>query len=291
MTHEAAPSGPDSIRTAGAVDDVRAMRLLRIILGAETDALIAAAQQGSNRLRSMERSWARHVLDRLGVDMAPTGLENVDTDEQYVIVALHEGFADVLVLLQLGLDVRFAGRSELWEWPVLGDYLAAADHLQTDPERPIAAMRTILHGAPDVFAAGESLGMFAQGTVLGIEAGFQPGAFEIAKRLGRPVLPVVIAGTHRIWEHPFSPVLRFGCPIHVEVMKPMTIAEPVADMHRLQTRMKASALRQLRAAPRRFVPERDGIWPDHTYTIDPSFPATARRVKELRHEADGEASA
>ena len=37
-----------------------------------------------------------------------------------MLVALHEGFADPVALLHLGLDLRFAVRDELFEWPMYG---------------------------------------------------------------------------------------------------------------------------------------------------------------------------
>ena len=41
------------------------------------------------------------------------------------------------------------------------------------------------------------------------------GAFALARHLGAPLLPVVLTGGHRVWEHPFAPTLRYGQPIAV----------------------------------------------------------------------------
>ena len=267
------------------------MRTLRASLGSETDELITAARIGYPDLRALERAWAERLIARLRIQMQPIGLEHIAPGEPYVVVALHEGFADVLALLNLGIDLRFAARSELWNWPVLGNYLAAADHLVIDPERPVASMRSMLRWSDSVFDAGDSIAIFAQGTILGIETAMRPGAFEIAMRSRRRVLPVVIAGTHRIWEHPFSPTLRFGCPVHVEVLPPLEVTDPQTDLQSVQRRMKAAALRQLSAQPRRFDPDRDGIWPDYAYSIDPAFGAVAQRVDHLRALAATETSA
>lgn len=260
---------------------ITAWRTLHRSLGREASDLVAAATAADPGLRALERRWAQRLLRRLDVRLHSRGLDTIDPDERYVVVALHEGFADALVLQSLGIDLRFAGRSELWSWPVLGDYLRAADHLIVDPERPVTSLRTLLRTAEQVFAAGESLALFAQGTLLGIETGLHPGAFEVAKRTKRRVLPVVIAGTHRIWEHPFSPQLRFGCPVWLEVLPPEHIADPLVAMDRVERRLKQRALGQEVAPPRHFDPDRDGVWPNHAYRIDPAFPEVARRRNEL----------
>ncbi len=45
--------------------------------------------------------------------------------------------------------------------------------------------------------------------------------------------------------------------------------------------MKSRALRQP-IQPRRFDPDRDGIWPGYAYGIDPAFPDVAQRLEDLR---------
>src|SRR5919106_3173952 len=123
--------------------------------------------------------------------------------------------------------------------------------------------------------------VFPQGSVLGIEIGFRTGAIRLARALGIPVLPVVISGTHRVWEHPLSRRLRFGQRVSVTVLDPIAVGaigrhelEHVAL--RLEAAMKAVALEPDRAAPRRYDPQRDGVWEDYTFVVDPAFAEVAR---------------
>jgi 1-acyl-sn-glycerol-3-phosphate acyltransferase len=232
----------------------------------------------------LERLWARLSVRLLGITMQVSGLENFDRDGSYVVVPLHEGFADAVALFHLPLGLRFVTREELAGWKVLGSYLEASGQIAVDPEKPVSAYRKLLEGAQGVFAEGDSLVVFAQGTILGIESAFSEGAFRLAERENRPLLPVVLTGSHRVWDHPFSPRVRFGQTIRMEVLPPIEPEDARSSFASLPDRMRRAALAGSPPA-RRFVPERDGWWDDYRYEIDPAFPELAERVR--RHRAAG----
>ena len=229
----------------------------------------------------LERTWARTARRLLGIRLNIEGLQHVDRSEQYVVAPLHEGLADIVALLHLPLDLRFAVRDEFIEWSVLGRHLNRSSHIAVDPDAPHTTYRRLLQRGPAVFSSRASLVMFPQGSILGIETAFRPGAFRLADRLSRPVLPVVLSGSHRVWEHPFSPVVRFGRRIDVTVLPPIAVGTATPAMRDLERRMKAMALRA-EAPARRFLPERDGWWDGYSYEIDPDFGALAARVAAHR---------
>ncbi len=216
------------------------------------------------------------MIGRIEIDVA--GLELVDPAEQYVVAPLHEGFADALALLHLPLGLRFVARDELFDWSTLGRYLVATGHPRMETSTSLAGLRRFQRDVVDVFESGDSLVVFPQGSILGIEVAFEPGAMRISRRHERPLLPVVLTGSHRIWEHPYSPTVRFGERISMRVLEPVP-ADRVdsAAFRRIERTMKRMALDPSMAAPRRFVPERDGWWDDYRYAIDPDF----RDVREL----------
>jgi len=216
------------------------------------------------------------------------GLHHIDRRRTYVVAPLHEGFADIIALLHLGLPLRFAARDELAQWPSLGAALASGGHVMIDPERPRAAYRTLRRSAPLIRDAGESLAVFPQGSLLGIETAFTVGAFAIAAATAQPILPVVITGTHRVWEHPFSPVVRFGQPVQIEVLAPIRPPFSNSDIRALEQAMKAIALSNP-VAPRRYVPARDGFWDGYRFAIDPRFGDVHDAV--VHHRATGESAA
>ena len=263
-------------------DVPRAVLAAVVLLGVLPIVLNLVARFGSRRRQHrMERVWARVAVRLLGIDLHISGLENVDPAQSYVIVPLHEGFADVIALLHLPVGIRFVARDELTGWKVLGRYLRESGQIVVDPESPIASYRRLLSTAPDVLAAGDSVVVFAQGTILGIESAFSAGAFRLAARSERPVLPIVLSGSHRVWDHPFSPRVLFGQKITLEVMPPIAPEDATRSMADLEVRMKQKALAST-PGPRRFVPERDGWWDEYRYEIDPAFTELLRRVDDHR---------
>lgn len=244
----------------------------------------AMARMGANRaLARVQQWWGRGVLRALRVHLSIEGIEHIDSNEAYVIVPLHEGFVDAPALLQLPLDLRFVIRDELLDYRMIGSMLRTTRHIAVCPERGVFGYRRLLRDAEAALRAGESVVIFAQGTVLGIESAFHIGAFHLARALGRPILPVVLTGSHRVWEYPFSPRLRQGERMSMRVLAPVSASDvcgatPSQLRDRLQRLMKTHALDGRMAPPRRFVPARDGYWDGYAYEIDPAFAALTQDI-------------
>ena len=208
---------------------------------------------------------------------------------------LHEAFVDGPALLHLPLRLRFVVREELLGYRVLGPMLRLARQIALCPERGVEGYRRMLRGAAAAFARGESVVVFPQGTVLGIESTFQAGAFHLARALARPILPVALTGGHRVYEYPFTPRLREGQPMSLRVLPPVSRAEvlttePAALCERLQRLLKAHALDGRMAPPRHYVPARDGYWDDYAFEIDAAFDVLAADLARHRAERAGRAA-
>lgn len=275
------PGSRMAVSTVG--DWARAMVGASWYLGPWGWRLLHAARRGRRKkLHALERQWAEAVRGFLRIRLRIDGWDHVDPSESYVVTPLHEGFADVLALLTLPLDLRFVARDELFEWPTLGRYLRDSSQIVVPTSGGRTAYRELLRRSASIFAAGESLVLYPQGGILGIESAFWPGAFRLAANFNRPVLPVVLTGSHRVWEYPYSPLLRFGQTMTMQVLEPITPTEAVGEAGDLEREMKRLALASS-VPPRRFDPEVDGYWDDYHYEIDPDFPQVAELV--ARHRA------
>jgi 1-acyl-sn-glycerol-3-phosphate acyltransferase len=225
------------------------------------------------------------VANFLRIEWDVAGLENVVAGRRYVVVALHEGFADALALLRLGLDLRFVARDELAEWPTLGRYLSDTGQLIVEEGRSRVSYRRLITGGAAALEAGEALAIFPQGSILGVETAFWPGAFRLAERLDAWILPVALTGSHRVWEHPYSPLVRFGQKMSMRVLPGVEPDRAVDQSREIERELKQLALTGEMAAPRRFEPEVDGFWDGYRYEIDPDFPDLAARIAEHRRAA------
>ena len=235
-----------------------------------------------SRLHDLERRWAGGVSDFLGIDWDVAGLEHVVRERRLIVLPLHEGFADGLAVLRLGLDARFVARDELFEWPTLGRYLTATDQVLIDSAAGPTAYRHLLRAGARVVEQGEALVVFPQGSILGVEVAFWRGAFHLAERLDAWVLPVVITGSHRVWEYPYSPLVRFGQRVSVRVLPAVPPGEAIERAGSVEAEMKQIALSDATEPARRFRPEVDSFWDDYSYAIDPAFPELAATVAAHR---------
>ncbi|HEX2140999.1 MAG TPA: lysophospholipid acyltransferase family protein [Candidatus Limnocylindria bacterium] len=130
------------------------------------------------------------------------GLENVPRSGAFVVVANHcsnldPPFLGSVVGHRTGRVVHFMAKDELRRWPVIG-WLAgqAGSFFVRRGSGDRAAQRMAL----ELLAAGEPLAVFPEGTRSrdGRLKEGRLGAALLATRTGVPVLPVGIAGTHRI---------------------------------------------------------------------------------------------
>ena len=292
-----APSPPPALefRPEGALARLRYATLGRALLASSARELLRVPAAATVLERStVQRRVSARLLRHLGVRLDLQGLEHVGRGP-YLIASLHEGMADVLCLLQLPLPMRFVARDEIFGWPGVGPAITHLGHVAINPEHPTGGYRGLLRGAQDILEGGESLAVFVQGAVAGIESDVQRGAFEVARRLGYPLLPVAIAGSHRIWEHPHTPTLRYGVRVGLRVLPELSVSELRGGnletlRLRLRRAMKAAALSQEMPAPRRYDPDRDGYWDGYRFDMDPDFPEVyakfeARRLEQLKGSA------
>ncbi len=258
-----------------------------LVRGAARAGAPLAGRLRPRALGAVERGWAAAMRRALGIRLAVEGLDHVDPRERYVVAALHESVVDPVVVARLPLPLRWVLRDEIMMWPDVGPYLRAGPHVAVCPERGVGALRAVLRAGDAAAAAGASLAMFPQGTLLGIETRFARGAAVAAAHLSRPLLPVVVTGTHRVWEYPLSPRLRFGREVGLRVLPPVPAAEALARWRAVEAEMKRHALDGGMPLPRRFDPDRDGWWDGYRYDIDPAFPELAARVAAHRAQVRG----
>jgi 1-acyl-sn-glycerol-3-phosphate acyltransferase len=289
------PSTPDIDRRPFTFEPASRRDALRTSIGA---AILAHASLRAGatlaprisrpRQRSLESAWATITRRALRIDLRVTGIERIDVDRRYLVMPLHESFIDIPVLLRLPLALRFVVRDELTRLPSVGGYLRATGQIAVPEEPLIHDLRTLAGSVADALSEGDSVVVFPQGSVLGIESSFQRGVGWLARRLGVPVLPVVIAGTHHVWGFPFDTTVRFDQRVALEVLDPVEGSTLTDETLRsLERTMKRRAL-EGGVQPRRYIPERDGWWDGYRFGIDPDFPELATAVAAQRAQVRGD---
>lgn len=131
------------------------------------------------------------------------GLEHLPRRGAFILVANHCSQADPPLLgwatgYQIGRVVHFMAKEEMHRWPIIG-WLAdrSGVFFVRRGEGDRAAQRLAL----EYLAAGKPIGIFPEGTRSrdGRLKSGKPGAALLGIRSGAPILPVGIAGTHRLF--------------------------------------------------------------------------------------------
>ena len=164
------------------------------------------------------------------------GRERIPRRGPGIVVANHRSYFDPaaigLTVLGAGRNLRFLGKKEVFEAPVVGTLARAAGGIRVDrgtgSEEPLRA-------AAAAIEAGELVAVLPQGTIPRGRAFFDPvlrgktGAARLAALTGAPVIPLGVWGTEHVWPR------RSRVPRIQNVVSPPTVrvrvGEPVELLH------------------------------------------------------------
>ena len=170
--------------------------------------------------------WVRFDID--GTDLVPA-------EGPAIIVANHRSYFDPLavgmVLARTGRPVRFLGKKEVFDAPVVGQITKMLGGIRVErgsgSDEPLTA-------AAEALEAGEVVAIMPQGTIPRGRAFFDPelkgrwGAAKLAAMTKAPVIPIGLWGTEEVWPrnartpnvlalvHPPTVRARVGAPVDLK---------------------------------------------------------------------------
>ena len=166
-----------------------------------TAAIIASFfGKGGNFAHLVGRLWAKSIVLVSRVKVSVQGLEHIDPGTTYVYMANHQSMFDILALLgYLPVQFRWLAKMELFHIPLFGYSMARAGYIGIDRSNRKAAYKSLQEAAQRI-AQGVSVVVFPEGTRSpdGQIKPFKAGGFYLAIRSGRPIVPIVICGSHHV---------------------------------------------------------------------------------------------
>jgi putative phosphoserine phosphatase / 1-acylglycerol-3-phosphate O-acyltransferase len=135
-----------------------------------------------------------------------TGTDHIPREGPAIIVANHRSYFDVaamsLAIARSGRTIRFLGKKEVFDAPVVGQLATAMGGIRvergTGSDEPLQA-------AADALSVGELVAIMPQGTIPRGPAFFDPelkgrwGAARLAAMTKAPVIPIGLWGTEKVW--------------------------------------------------------------------------------------------
>ena len=150
--------------------------------------------------------WSRLMCAISFVSVEVNGKENIDKKQSYIFAANHQSLYDIFLIYGwIGVSFKWIMKKELRKLPFVGKACVAAGHIFIDRENPQKAVKSI-EQATKTLSEGVSVALFPEGsrTKTGKVCKFKRGAFEIAKEVHLPIVPVTISGGYHV-----MPVSRF----------------------------------------------------------------------------------
>ncbi len=142
--------------------------------------------------------WWSGIIIRLNPywNVIVEGLDNIDKNSTYVVVANHQSMADIVMLFQTRMQFKWIAKDSLFRVPFLGWCMSLAKHIRLNRTN-LSSIRKAYREASNWIDNGMSVMFFPEGTrsETGALGAFRNGAFKLAQKKKVAILPVAIQGT------------------------------------------------------------------------------------------------
>lgn len=178
----------DSLRVMGAMARVSVPILVDMFRGQVT----------RDDVDDKTKWFGRRVVELLEVDLHSTGAELVPPGRAYVYMSNHQSHLDIPMLYATlpSPTIRMLAKKELFDIPVWGKGLRAAEFIEVDRANHTRAIQSI-DKAAELIKGGVSVWLAAEGTRSrdGRIGPLKKGGFHLATATHTPIVPVAVRGT------------------------------------------------------------------------------------------------
>ena len=126
-----------------------------------------------------------------------SGLEQIDQKKTYVIIVNHQSMADIVALYQTKMQFKWVAKASLFKFPFIGWCLSLIKHIKLT-RGDFSSIKKIYQEASYWLQKDMSVLFFPEGTRSSSDemGEFQNGAFKLAIKEKKPILPICLKGTH-----------------------------------------------------------------------------------------------
>ena len=182
------------------VSIVHSLRVLGAMARITAPSLVEVARGRLERESVDERArwFGRRVIELLDIDLVAHGADRVPPGRAYVYMSNHQSHLDIPILYATlpSPTIRMLGKTELFQIPLWGRGLRAAEFVEVDRSNHLRAVKSIERAA-DLIRDGVSIWIAPEGTRSrdGRIGALKKGGFHLARDTRTPIVPVAIRGT------------------------------------------------------------------------------------------------
>jgi 1-acyl-sn-glycerol-3-phosphate acyltransferase len=205
----------DSLRVLGAMARISAPSVVELLRG--------RLDRGAVDERA--RWFGRRVVELLDIQLTVEGQDRVPPGRAYVYMSNHQSHLDIPMLYATlpSPTIRMLAKRELFQIPIWGQGLRAAEFVEVDRGNHARAVASIEHAAR-LIRDGVSIYLAPEGTrtKTGALGPLKKGGFHLAMQTATPIVPVAVDGTYAILPTG-ARSMRTGQPVHVTIGAPIAV--------------------------------------------------------------------
>lgn len=199
--------------------------------------ILLRSEKTYSKAHKLRAIWGRLIMVFSGLFPKTTYEAPLDKNEQYIFVANHFSYLDILSLnVQVKFYFRFLAKKELGDIPLFGIFFRTVDIAVN--RQSVRDSVTAFQLAEKALLAGDSLGIFPEGGIANQVPKmikFKTGAFRLAIQHNIKIVPVTIADN---WKRlPQGGLLNGGTPGRMRVVVHKPIDTSAMDISQLSELM------------------------------------------------------
>lgn len=144
--------------------------------------------------------WGKEIVERFPLwNVALVGSLDKYKEGNYIFVANHESYLDILAMYLSRLSFRWLSKKSNFRIPIVGFWMRCAGYVSVDKGDPIQRKRS-LELLRELLQRKRSVFIFPEGTrsKTGELQDFKLGAFKLAVEERIPIAPIVFSGSGRL---------------------------------------------------------------------------------------------
>lgn len=175
-------------------------------------------------IRFLSGIWARGIFLLMGKNIQVTGLENIQKNKKYLIVANHASLFDIVAIMSVFPRISWFGHERLLKVPVFGKILLMTDYVPFRREG-IQSTRQMIAKLKDK-SREHTVAIFPEGTRTtdGKIHDFYRGFIVLFRASDMEILPLTLNGFFQLKPKTRS-TIDFGARLSIHIHKPLALTE------------------------------------------------------------------